>query len=282
MSGVVLEKAEFAYLLAVLHADAIVGVDDPTLFPVEKEARDATLAEGFRLLQEHGWLTPIGDTGQRNLDDLLLLMAAVIADPVYVSFTVRNAGKGNQQLLLHYVAEPEIVELSTTPEQKYRLGTVPDRKAMVQRIGEMLGLPEATGASRFQFSIDEPAFLEIQGYVAAGQREQAAAMLRERGVNGKYGEALLSALSANDAGGMVIVARPSGGQIAAGRKIMVFSQADMAWLARREDAETTSLSVETIQADTLPTVVNGFMQYLEASGQRGERRGSIPLEAGSA
>ncbi len=266
MSGVVLEKAEFAYLLATLQATSVVGVDDPALFPTEKEARDAIYGTGFDTLKEHGWLKPAEQPGQLILDDLLLFMAAVVADPAYVVFTARNSGGGNQQLLLHYLAEPEIVELSATPDQKYRLGLVPDRAAMLQRIQEMLGLPEKAEAPRFQFNIEEQAFQTIQNLVGEGKRKQAAAMLRERGVNGTKGESLLSALGSTEAGGIVAVTRASGGQITAGRKVTVYRQVNASWLMRRTDAAATTLSLETVQPDTLSTVLGSYFEFLQGSG----------------
>ncbi|MEK7312306.1 MAG: hypothetical protein AAB382_10055 [Chloroflexota bacterium] len=266
MSGIELEKAEFAYLLATLHATSVVGVDDPALFPTEREARDGAYGAGFDRLQEHGWLKPAEQPGQLILDDLLLLMTAVVVDPAYVVFTARNSGGGNQQLLLHYLAGPEIVELSTTPDQKYRIGLVPDRAAMLQRIQEMLGLPGRAEAPRFQFNIEEQAFQAIQNLVGEGKRKQAAALLREQGVNGTKGESLLAALSATDSGGMIAVARASGGEIAAGRKVTVFRQADAVWLMQRIDATTTTLSLETVQPDTLSTVLGSYFEFLQGSG----------------
>lgn len=265
MSGIVLEKEELAYLFAAVHALSIVGVEDPVLFPEGKLARDAAYETGFKQLQEHGWLTAIGNTGQRNLNDLLLLMTAVVAAPEYVVFTASNTGGGNQQLLLHYVAEPDIVELSATPDQKYRLGLVPDRAAMLQRIQEMLGLPEKAEAPRFQFNIEEQAFQTIQNLVGEGKRKQAAAMLRERGVNGTKGESLLSALGSTEAGGIVAVTRASGGQITAGRKVTVYRQVDASWLMRRTDAAATTLSLETVQPDTLSTVLGSYFEFLQGS-----------------
>ena len=263
MSGIVLEKTEFAYLLATLHATSIVGIDDVELFPADKEARDSTYVAGLKSLQEHGWLKPIPQQpGQQNLDDTLLLMTAVIADPQYVIFTVRHSSGDNQQILLHYLAEPDIVELSATPEGKYRLGVVPDRLAMLRRIQEMLGLPETSGAASVQFTIEEQAFLTVQDLAEHGQRDQAAALLKERGINGNNGDSLLTALQSADSGNLVVVVRPRSGEIVAGRKATVFRQKDLTWLTRRVDAESNTLKVETVQADTLPNVLSSYIQFL--------------------
>lgn len=263
MSGIVLEKTEFAYLLATLHATSIVGIDDPDIFPADTGTRDSTFATGLQSLREHGWLKPIPQQpGQFSLDDTLLLMTAVIADPQYVIFTVRHSSGDNQQILLHYLAEPDIVELSVTPEGQYRLGVVPDRLAMLRRIQEMLGLPDKSSVAPVQFTIEEQAFLTVQDLAEHGQRDQAAALLKERGINGSNGDSLLSALQAVDSGNLVVVVRPRSGEIVAGRKATVYRLKDLAWLTRRVDAETNTLKVETVQIDTLPNVLSSYIQFL--------------------
>ncbi len=261
MEGVVLEKEEFAYLLATLHAASLIGVEDPELFPAP-EAQDAVFQAGLKQLKEHGWLTPIGDSSQFNLNDGLLLMAAVVADPRFIVFTVREAPGRPQQLFLHYLAEPDIVELSTPDEKHYRLLSISDRPAMIQRILEMLGLPEIKAAPAAQFTVEEPVFLTVQDLVEHDQRDRAAALLKEQGVNGAFGDSLLSALQAADSGSLVVVVRPRGGEIVAGRKVTVFRQPDIAWLTRRVDTESNALKIETVQADTLPAILNQYFDFL--------------------
>ncbi len=264
MEGAVLETPEFAYLLAVLHATSIVGVADSELFPADQAAQDAIYAEGLSKLKEHGWLTPIenAETEQFNLNSRLLYMAAVIAEPDFVVFTVRNDPAGGQQVFLHYLAGSDIVELSITGDRQYTIASIPDRLALQNRIRELLELTDVKAAPRVQFTIDEAVFFTMQDYAEHDQRDQAAAILKEHEINGAVGDSLLNALQVADSSSLVVVVRPKDGDIIAGRKATVYRLPDVTWLARRVDAETNTLKVETVQADTLQTVLDNYLEYL--------------------
>lgn len=262
MKGAILESSELAYLLATVHATQVVGVDAPELFPADPGARQALLEAGARQLQAHGWLRPVEQPGQFDLNVDLMVLAAVVADPKFVIFTVRTQPDGSSRVLLHYLAEPDIVELLVTADRKYTLTAVPDRAAMLGRIREMLELPEASPGSEVRFMIEEPTFETIQDLAEEGQAAEAAALLKQFGINGHNGESLLKALETPEAGSLVVVVRPRRGQIEAGRKASLFRNLDVVWLAKRVDARSKTFSVETVQADTLPKVLEAYLQFL--------------------
>ena len=262
MKGVVLEPAEMAYLLATLHATQVVGIEDPALFPTDEPTRAATIEQGLQALKDHGWLIPLPQPDQFNLNDLLMYAVAVVADPQFVVFTIRNEASGGSRLLLHYLSGADIVELSTTADEKYALALIPDRPSMLSRIGQLLGLSDVTGGSEIRFTIAEQDFEEIQDLAEGGQHDAAAGLLKRFGINGQFGESLLAALESPQANGLIVVARPNRGQIEAGRKASVFRDAQVVWLAKRTDATSSTFSVETVQADTLPTVLDNYLQFL--------------------
>ena len=262
MKGIVLEPVELAYLLATLHATEVVGIEDPALFPVDEATRAATIEQGLQALKDHGWLTPLPQPGQFNLNDLLVYAVAVIADPQFVVFTIRNEAPGGSRLLLHYLAGADIVELSTTADEKYALALIPDRPTMLGRIGQLLGLSNVPDTSEIRFTIAKQDFEELQDLAEGGQREAAAGLLKRFGINGQSGDSLLAALESPQANGLIVVARPNRGQIEAGRKASVFRDSQVVWLAQRTDATSNTFSVETVQADTLPTVLDNYLQFL--------------------
>lgn len=262
MQGAILESSEFAYLLATLHAPQVVGVDAPELFPVEPGERETLFEKGSQLLKEHGWLQALPQPGQFFLNDTLLYLAAVVADPKFVVFTIRTQPDGSSRVLLHYLAEPDMVELSVSADQKYTLAMVPDRATLLARIQAMLDLPPTAQRNDLRFMIEEPAFETIQDLAEDGQAEQARALLKQLGVNGNTGESLVKALQTPEANGLVVVVRPWHGQIEAGRKASLFRNLDVVWLAKRVDAKSNTFSVETVQADTLPNVLNAYLEFL--------------------
>jgi len=263
MKGAILEPSEFAYLMGTLKTPQVVGVDAPELFPVDSAEQTALYKEGARKLQEHGWLVPLENPSQFNLNVDLLYMAAVVAEPQFVIFTIRTQPDGSSRVLLHYLAEPDIVELSVTAGPKYALALVPDRAVLLGRIREMLDLPQSTPGSEVRFMIEEPAFETIQDLAEDGETAEAAALLKQEvGVNGHVGDSLVKALETPGTSGLVVVVRPRQGQIEAGRKASLFRSVDVVWLAKRVDAKSSTYSVETVQADTLPVMLETYLEFL--------------------
>ena len=83
-----LDEVEFAYLLATLHSRGLIGVDSPGLFPSGNKACDEVYGAGFEHLQADGWLKPLPQAGQYDLNAELVELAAVVADPEFVIFTL--------------------------------------------------------------------------------------------------------------------------------------------------------------------------------------------------
>lgn len=262
MKGAILEASEFAYLLACLHATQLVGLETPELFPDDPAERDALVAAGGRLLQEHGWLRRLEHPAEFNLSIDLMVLAAVAADPEFVIFTIRSLPGGGSKVLLHYLADPDIVELHVTEDGKYALAAVPDRATLVGRMQEMLNLEAAAAKPEAQFTIEEPTFQTVQDLVEEGQPDEAAALLKQAGVNGAVGDLLLQAMQEPENGGLVVVVRPRRGKVEAGRKASVFRAEDVIWLAKRVDATSKTYSVETIKSGTLPDMLETYLKFL--------------------
>jgi hypothetical protein len=262
MKGVLLESSEFAYLLACLHATQVVGLETPELFPEDPADRDALIEAGGRQLQSRGWLKRLEHPAQFDLSVDLMVLAAVVADPEFVIFTIRAQPNRSSRVLLHYLAEPDIVELQVTVDGKYALTTVPDRGVLVGRIQEMLELKPVGQEAQAAFTIEEPTFQTIQDLVEEGQADEAAELLRQAGVNGANGDLLLKALQTPETGGLVVVVRPRRGQVEAGRKASVFRGVDVVWLAKRVDATSKTFSVETVMSGTLPDVLETYLKFL--------------------
>ncbi len=263
MNGVVLEPAEFLYLLRTFKAQAVVGLDNAALFPADPAAEQARLAEGFAKLKAHGWLRET-QPGRFDLDPAVALLAAVVADPEVVILTVRNTSDTGRELVSHYLASSVIVELAAQPEVSYRLASVPDLPTTIGRIQRVLGVPAADGGG-YQFSIEAPDFASIQQLAAGRQRERAQALLRQHGLPAEAIESLMAALGASDQGGTVVVLQQAAGHATVGRKADLYRHAGTVWLARRAEAGAPTLSVETTRAEVFAATVKSYVAALRPS-----------------
>ena len=260
-----LDEVEFAYLLATLHSRGLIGVDSPDLFPSGKKASDEVYGAGFEHLQAHGWLKPLPQVGQYDLNAELVELAAVVADPEFVIFTLALQPSGYQRRFLHYLAGDSVVELSSTLGT-YRLLALPSQEVLFQRVADMLGVfgaPAADGAPA-PFIIEEQPFAQVRSLAQSGAIEQAAAQLAAYGATGPAGAALAGALAKPDGGSMVVVLRASDGNtVSAGRKASLYGQQDWVWLVQRLDATTTRLQVQVVEPETLAIILREYLDFLK-------------------
>jgi hypothetical protein len=85
--------------------------------------------------------------------------------------------------------------------------------------------------------------------------------LESLGLGGLSVNSLLVALGAPETN-EVLVVKTENGQVKTGRRAWLLRGGDIVWLAKRVDATSTTLSVEAMQADTLPKVLDSFIQFL--------------------
>jgi hypothetical protein len=265
MEGLELSVQELAYLLTLVRASGLPGVTDPRLFPETPTAQKTTYSKGREQLEANGWITEVADhPGEYEVNSYLFGMAAALADPEAVVVTFREDKKGRRQVVLHYLAGEQIVELFAASKTHYRLGVVLGAAMLQQRLAQMLEVSDA--AHRGRFTLDEATFKKVRSLSEGGQPEKAGKLLTNSGLNGAAGASLLQALSA-PARGQLIVARPQAGQIVAGRRTQVYGAADAAWMALRTTAGSSEVQVSACDPSGLGVLVDAWVEQMTAKSQ---------------
>ena len=260
MSGAQLKSSEFAYLLALLNAPTVVGLEDPVLFPTKSSARDATYGQGRKELEANGWLKPVLDyPDEYELNPILLEMVSVVATPEFVVITSHNTGESELHQVLHYLAGDSIIEVSAPAERTYQVGTVPARETFHARIAEMLCLTSAQQA--MQFTLDETVFEDIQSLSQEGHPERAVRLLDSPDVSRTASRSLVAALAGPVIGQIVVVSSHSG-QATSGRRASVFGERDSAWMVKRTERDSSELNVANCDPTSIGALITEWMNEL--------------------
>jgi hypothetical protein len=260
MNGAELNSAEFAYLLATIHAQAVVGLDDPTLFPTKSSIQDKTYGQGRKDLETKGWLRPIPDrSDEYELDLDLVEMVSLVADPDFALFTTYNSQDSESQLVLHYLSEDRIVELSASDGDSYHLGTLPDDDALNERIVQMFNL--TTRSQEAKFSLDEGKLNEIQASPQKGKMDRAKALLDSIRLKKSAKESFLTAIS-GEVGGQIVLVRSEQGEIVSGRRALLFGEGDAAWIGYKTKPDSPKLKLITCDGTTIDELITAWMEEL--------------------
>jgi hypothetical protein len=260
MNGVELTRFEFAYLLATLNCNEVIGLDDPSLFPQNASVRGKTLKKGRQELETHGWITPIPDQPDDfELDAMLLETVSIIASPDFMIATTHTAEKDQTRLVFHYLGEGSTVELAVQDEKNYRLGLLPEQGEMFGRIYALMQLSPDCGTAELR--VDQTTFEKIVQYVHKGKYPDAEELLASFPLKEAEVKSLLSAIESNSRGGLVVV-RVDSGEITDGRRLSIYGSGDVAWMAIQVDSETTDFGLRPCSEASIGEFVAHFQADL--------------------
>lgn len=260
MSGVQLKSSEFAYLLSLLNASTLVGLEDPLLFPTKSSVQDATYSDGRQELETNGWLKPAQNyPNEYDLNPILLEMVSIIAAPEFVVDTSQSVGESEFRQVLHYLANDSIIEVSAPAEETYLVGAVPDHETFHARIAKMLGITPTKQAN--QFTLNDAIFNDIQSLTQKGHPERAETLLESTNLKKKAVQSLIAAL-ALQASGQIVVVSVDSEEVMNGRRALVFGQQDSAWLVKRPDRDSTEFDISNIDSTGIGTLITEWMNEL--------------------
>lgn len=137
---VVLSTAEFAFMLALLEAPALVGFDNDALLPSDAAVREALLNEGKQQLEDSGKMVWNPERNNYHLDDAMVALLVPVAFPDRVVLCVAQPQPATASSVTYALTEQLIVEVVLHNGQ-YHMGALESVDILVQRIAETLKAP---------------------------------------------------------------------------------------------------------------------------------------------
>lgn len=175
MIQIQLAQSELAYLLHLLNASAVIGVDNSSLFPSDANEKKALLDAGFAALLENGWIRAVDN--QYSTNPTVALLAAVMAAPeiaIVVRHKVENRG---EQSVSCYVAQDMIVEQYLSADHSYRITQLDKQENIAERLQVALGIPDTKIDPSLSFIIESEALARAIVQARSGEFAALAALL---------------------------------------------------------------------------------------------------------
>lgn len=138
MSDFTLEPAAMAFMLTLVNARGIPGVNTDHLFPPNPETRDALLEEGGQSLAANGYIR-IANRQFHDMNPLLPAAIAVLAAPEQILHTTIYRADGTAQAG-HYIAQQRVVEFSILDNGNYHVVLVDGVNTAVSTLAHNLGV----------------------------------------------------------------------------------------------------------------------------------------------
>lgn len=260
MPGVELESSEFAYLLETLHADSVIGLEAPELFPTKQKDQEKVFNAGWDRLLANGWAKPLEDDAF-DLDSLLLEMVAVVAAPEFVVATTSNAGaRGERELLLHYQGGDRLVEFAVIEDDRYALGILSDFQELGQRCAELMALEPSD--KEIEFTLPASTFEKLQSASAEGAGKKISTLLDKTDLNGDLRESFEGALTGATRG-QILLLQTRSGEVEHGRRAHVYGKGSSAWIAYLPSAEAEEVIIRNCQPASLEAWISSGLEELQ-------------------
>jgi hypothetical protein len=235
-----LDSNEFAFLLHILNAKAVIGVNNSFLFPADDTLRESLLSQGFNMLQEHGWL--LSEDSKFITNTGLALMAAAIASPERTIMLTRYMPKG-RQTITYYLAQDIIVEQFLTSDQQYFLTRLDTLFDVIDRLWQALQIPDANRMLKEEITIEIGTFENAMKQAKSGDLSILISALHKAGLDSEACEQLAKAIITLHPVGDIELSVLSGVQIKGWDNIVfLHSQDNSVWaMMRNQESESVTL-----------------------------------------
>jgi hypothetical protein len=249
MSDFTLNPAEMAFLLTLVNAKGIPGVNTEHLFPADSAARDALLEQGGLALAEHGHFK-LANRQFYDMNPLLPEAIAVLGAPEQIVHTTAYLPDGSAQVG-HYIVQQRVVEFSVTAEGNYRVVLLDGVETAARTIAFNLGAVPTPSPNVLSLSIS-PELLAEHGDVRAA----VAAALAESNLPPADGTRVMAAISALDRVAEIDIAQVMDGAIINQDSIMIFRVEGTVGMLHAKRGGPTTLTIPA-EADLERTLREG-------------------------
>ena len=223
---VVLTPAELAFLLSLVGAQTLEGLEHEALFPENAAVWESLFLQGRSELERDHWLIQVPGTAQHDLNEQLVTVIATMAAPRFVVVTTVDRPGLPRQSVTHYIST--VVVEACFDGKQYQLVGLRSTEVMLARLANTIGLPQERAAGEeFELTAEQ-----ARRAVADPRTERLLAF----GVPAGSAQAFESVLRSTRQRASARITSMHYGEVKAVHRLQALvSNEDLAWLAIPED-----------------------------------------------
>ena len=249
-----LHAFELAYLLSIVGVDSVSGLPNAVLFPGDPQVRTKVLREGEKKLIANGWLIPQGKQGGAY-NDKLLSMTAAVADPRLSLLTRRESPHGDRADAIIYFNNVQVVEVTQSERQVFRLREVKNAAEAFQRVRKMLGVTPQPRHANTTVELRIEVFEKVRQHIQARNIDEAVDELVEVEMARDAAEDFVAAMATPERKGTVSILKHVAHKVTDVRVLGYYLCKGGAWITSVVAQSSNLVRIEGV--DT-----NGFIRRL--------------------
>jgi hypothetical protein len=267
MEAICCESAELLALLDAVGAAALPGVDARSLFPVSSAERWRQIDAGHGRLRERGFLRD-APGGLRIMDPELLRFVTVMAWPeLLVTSTYHDAANIRRQFW-HYLANDQVVELTSSAPGQYDLQQFCGRNALIERLAWIF-LPADAAPDRHILPLPRTALDAARSCIAQGCSDEAALLLSAAGLSFEATVLLVDSIANPQFNGDITLLAGHAAHSPVIHRVQVLQGASAAWLCADDQDDPALLRLNRVDAIGLRLSLDAW--FRELAGRLSER-----------
>jgi hypothetical protein len=240
---------ELAYVLSLMRVESVVALPDGVLFPKDPKIRKKVLAEGEKRLIASGRAIPAKAHGQAAYNEDLLSMAAAVADPRFTILTRRQTVQGERTDATTFFNNVEVVEITQTDRQTFRLRRLPNATNAFQQIRKLLGVTPSPRHAGALVELRIKAFERVRRHIAAAEAAEAVAILVDAGLPLDAAGDLVAALETPQRKGVVSVLKHVAQKVVDVRVLGFYLGDGGTWLTSVVSESANRVRMEAVDVD---------------------------------
>ena len=151
---ITLTPAELAFLLSLVDAQTLLGLEHEALFPESASARESLYLQGRSELEQDGWLSQVAGTERYDLNDPLVAVIAAMAAPRVIIVTTLDPPGQPRQSVTHYIST--IVVEAVFDGHHYEVAGLRSTEIMLARLANTISLPQSSlPVEEFELSAEQ-------------------------------------------------------------------------------------------------------------------------------
>ena len=244
-----LHAFELAYVLSLMEVDSVAALPNAVLFPKDSKLRKKVLLEGQKQLIAGGKMIPDKSSGQASYDDRLLSLAAAIADPRFTILTRRETSEGERSNAAIFFTNVEIVEVTQTDRQAFRLRGLAEVDDAFRRVRKMLGFVAREDQPEISVELPISTFERVREYATKDEPEEAIVELTAAGLSVDEAENFVMALKKPKRKGVVSILKHAAQKVVDVRVLGFYRSSTAMWLSSVASEPPDRVRLEMLDAD---------------------------------
>ncbi len=252
-----ISREELLFVLNLLQAETVPGLDADPLGELSPEGRDLALTVAERALRARG-LARVGEDGQVTVHNSLLTAVGVCAYSANTVFVYHWSENGESPVRFFGHIRDEDITIHTRPEDVLHSFTLlPSMEHLIQEVLDVCEYNDVPESQSFESTLLSDHFVKARDLASSGEPQKAIDLLVSNNANPEMAGAFVTTLTGSPRISILQTLKQDRSDVVLKRDFTILQNNQYAWLiaATSVEDEATPLLIKTTTQEELEALL---------------------------